>query len=134
MKASRKRRILCIDRDTVSLNIRTALLNAGRFEVTGESSVAAGRNRMQQQRFDAVVVDENVCSNRREEMARISEIFSSIPVLLLQSRSPFAPRRVTGNGPWTFAKGEGPEAFLAAVQQMLQIEEPEPDAGASADA
>lgn len=121
MSSRARKRILCIDRDSVSLQIRLAVLRTAGFNPVGHISVESGRRWMRGHPVDCVVVDENAVQSRHAAPAEITGAFPGCPILILSSGSPFSrPWVADAAGVRIFSKTEGPEAFLAAVGECVE--------------
>lgn len=113
--------VLCIDDEALGLQIRQAVLEKAGYQVLIAIDGPTGINLFQSQPIDAVVLDYGMPGMDGSQVAQaLREIRPSIPILLLSAYISL-PQEVLSMVDARVVKGEGPEALLEALGNLLLI-------------
>jgi len=123
-----KRRILCIDRDSVSLRLRSAIVETAGFAAIARTSIEAGQQLLRKQEFDAVVLDDNTLDGDGA-LTRLGDVFPAKPIILLSSSAAYPRTNGFARRVRRFNKQDGPAAFVAALRECMVGDETGDGAG-----
>ena len=111
--------ILCVDDEKVGLLVRKALLEKAGYCVLTAPNGPEGLDLFSQNPVDAVVLDYSMPGMNGGEVAlRMRAAKPEVPILLLSAYTSM-PSEVLEQVDYYMTKGEGPQALLDKITQML---------------
>jgi DNA-binding NtrC family response regulator len=114
-QASGKRRVICVDRDSLSQRLRREILQQAGYSITALNSIAAAEPYLKQDHIALVVIDESALG--ADELRRLVAANTSVPVVILVG-APAVP--APSSRLQYFSKLDGPEAFLRTVGEWVK--------------
>jgi len=111
--------ILCIDDETLGLQIRKVVLERAGYRVLTALDGASGLNLFNEHPVDAVILDYYMPGmNGGEVAAQMRRTRAEVPILLLSAYIDL-PTEVVQSVDFTLMKGDGPAALMEKLQEML---------------
>jgi CheY-like chemotaxis protein len=115
--------VLCIDDEVSGLHLRQTILEKAGYRVITAQDPRSGLSLLQDQEFDAVVLDYIMPEMDGEQVAEaIRRDCPTVPILLL-SAFPSLPERVLQKIDANVMKGHGPRALLESLANLLSERE-----------
>ena len=116
---SQPRLILCVDDETVGLQVRRLLLERAGYRVLTALDGPTGIEIFRREPVEAVVLDYSMPGMTGGEVARnLREIKPQVPILMLSAYTSLPPE-VDGLIDQAMTKGEGAPAFLSRVGTLI---------------
>jgi DNA-binding response OmpR family regulator len=111
--------ILCIDDEALGLQIRKAVLEHAGYLVLTALDGETGMILFTQNDIDAVILDYYMPGMDGGQVARaMREKDSGVPILMLSAYVDL-PKEITDLADVTMLKGEGPEALIARIGELI---------------
>jgi CheY-like chemotaxis protein len=111
--------ILCIDDETLGLQIRKVVLERAGYRVLTALDGASGLNLFNEHPVDAVILDYYMPGmNGGEVAAQMRRTRAQVPILLLSAYIDL-PTEVVQSVDFTLMKGDGPAVLMEKLQEML---------------
>ena len=115
--------VLCVDDETIGLQVRRILLERAGYRVLTAVDGAAGLTVFEREPVDVVVLDYSMPGMNGGEVAlRMRQTKPQVPILLLSAYVGL-PAEVTSQVNLYMTKGEGPEILLNKLGSLLQTEQ-----------
>ena len=113
------RLILCVDDETVGLQVRRLLLERAGYRVLTALDGPTGIEIFRREPVEAVVLDYSMPGMTGGEVARnLRQIKPNVPILMLSAYTSLPPE-VDGLIDQAMTKGEGAPAFLSRVGTLM---------------
>lgn len=111
--------ILCIDDETLGLQIRKVVLERAGYRVETATNGATGLETFAKDKVDLVILDYSMPSMHGGLVAaEIRRMRPTVPIILLSAYVNL-PRDVTEVVDCTVVKGENPEILLTRIRELL---------------